>query len=135
MAEGQDIPGITRPMTYEEYLASPVEKARYDIIDGYKVYHRFGKNNMTSPTRLHQDVQGNIFVAFRQYALSTKNCRAYQSAVDGLVKKNPTRTRQPDVMLISDDRLLKNPPPMSRPLLIRPRNWSWRFCLLLIHGE
>jgi hypothetical protein len=29
-----EVPGVTRPMTYEEYLASPEEMARYDILGG-----------------------------------------------------------------------------------------------------
>ena len=33
-----DVPGITRPMTYEEYMSGPEEMARYDIIDGWKIY-------------------------------------------------------------------------------------------------
>jgi Uma2 family endonuclease len=106
-----EIPGVTRPMTYEEYLASPEENARYDIIDGYKVYHRFGKNAMTSPSRIHQRILGNIFVSFRAYALSTKRGEAYQSPCDVLVQRQPVRTRQPDVLLISMDRLALNPPP------------------------
>ncbi len=28
----KDIPGVTRPMTYEEYLAEPEEMRRYDIL-------------------------------------------------------------------------------------------------------
>ena len=58
LSEISEIPGITRPMTYEEYLRSPEERARYDILEGYKVYRRYGKEEMASPTRQHQNIQG-----------------------------------------------------------------------------
>ena len=44
----QDVPGITRPMTYEEYVSGLEEMARYDIIDGWKVYRRYGENRSLS---------------------------------------------------------------------------------------
>jgi Uma2 family endonuclease len=116
-----EIPGITHPMTYAEYLASPEENTRYDIVDGYKTYHRYGTNDMTSPTRIHQTIQGNLYVAFRAYAHTTKRGTAYQSACDVLVQREPLRTRQPDVMLISTPRLRQNPPPdQSAPLAPAP---------------
>ena len=55
-----DVPGITRPMTYEEYISSPEEMARYDILIGWKVYRLYGDNLVPSPTRRHQRILGRL---------------------------------------------------------------------------
>lgn len=107
-----DVPGVTRPMTYEEYLASPEEMRRYDIIDGYKVYHVFGYggNQMTNPTRDHQRVLRRIARPFEDYEERTGAGQAFVSPCDVLIRRNPTRTRQPDVLFISNERLVENAP-------------------------
>jgi len=56
-----DVPGITRPMTYEEYISGPEEMARYDIIDGWKVYRLCGDKQLPNPTREYQQIQGNLY--------------------------------------------------------------------------
>ncbi|WP_395091122.1 Uma2 family endonuclease [Armatimonas sp.] len=108
--EVSEIPGVTRPMTYEEYVRTPEERARYDILDGYKVYRRYGKEEMASPTRLHQNIQGNLYVALRSYALTTRKAKAFLSPCDVLIRHIPLKIRQPDVLLISQERLGQNPP-------------------------
>jgi len=97
-------------MTYEEYLASPEEMSRLDIIDGWKEYRRYGEKQLTSPTRDHQDIQGNLYTAFRSYALATKQVKAIQAPCDVRITLRPLRKRQPDVLLISRARLAQNPP-------------------------
>jgi Uma2 family endonuclease len=108
--EKTEIPGITRPMTYEEYLATPEELARYDILDGYKVYRLYGKEKMASPTRQHQQIQGNLYVLLRQAAREQNLGRAILAPCDVLVRHSPLKVRQPDVMLISSERLEQNAP-------------------------
>ena len=108
--EISEIPGVTRPMTYEEYLRSPEERARYDILDGYKVYRRYGKDEMASPTRQHQSIQGNLYVALRHYATSTQSAKVFLAPCDVLIRHIPLKSRQPDVFLISRERLEQNPP-------------------------
>lgn len=115
----KDIPGVTRPMTYEEYLASPEEMARYDIIDGYKVYYTWGEKRLPNPTRDHQEVQGNLYVAFRAVAQASGQFKVIQAPCDVLVRTNPTKTRQPDLLLISRERLALNPP-SSDPAPLSP---------------
>ena len=105
-----EIPGVTRPMTYEEYIRSPEERARYDILDGYKVYRRYGKEEMASPTRQHQNIQGNLYVALRSYALATHDAKAFLSPCDVLIRHISLKSRQPDVLLISNERLAQNAP-------------------------
>ncbi len=114
-----DIPGVTRPMTYEEYLAGPEEMKRYDIIDGYKIYRTWGEDKVPNPTRNHQEIQANTFEAFRAFQRSIKSGRAIQAPCDVRVVQNPTRTRQPDVLFISNERLARNPPP-SDPSPLAP---------------
>ena len=106
----QEVPGVTRPMTYEEYLESPPEMTRLDIVDGWKEYRRYGEKQLTSPTRDHQDIQGNLYTAFRTYALTTKQAKAIQAPCDVRITTRPLRKRQPDVLLISRERLAQNPP-------------------------
>lgn len=108
----EDIPGVTRPMTYEEYLASPEEMARYDIIDGYKVYRLYGPENdrMTNPTRKHQRIQGRLFRRFLAYEEEAKAGQVIQAPCDVFITGTPRiRARQPDILFISQERLFLNP--------------------------
>ena len=109
-SEISDIPGVTRPMTYEEYIRSPEERARYDILEGYKVYRRYGKEEMAAPTRQHQNIQGNLYVALRHHAMSTQSAKAFLAPCDVLIRHIPLKARQPDVLLISRERLEQNKP-------------------------
>lgn len=105
-----DIPGITRPMTYEEYMASPEEMARYDILDGWKVYRLYGDKQTANPTRLHQRIQGNLYLALREFAETSRQGEAILSPCDVRITFFPLHTRQPDVLLIGRERLSENPP-------------------------
>ena len=102
--------GVTHPLTYAEYLASPVESARYDILDGNKVYRLYGSDAMTSPSRLHQVTQGNLYLLLRGYASASRMGQALMAPCDVLIGTTPLKVRQPDVFLISRERLDRNPP-------------------------
>lgn len=106
-----DIPGITRPMTYEEYLSGPEEMARYDILDGWKVYRLYGEKQLANPTRDHQRLQGNLYSLMRAAAQTTKLGQVLMSPCDVRISLRPLRSRQPDILLISPYRLAQNPPP------------------------
>ena len=60
-----DVPGITRPMTYEEYMAGPEEMARYDIIDGWKVYRLYGVKQ-TALSRVFPELQVAVDAIFQE---------------------------------------------------------------------
>ncbi len=105
-----DVPGITRPMTYEEYISGPEEMARYDIIDGWKVYRLYGDKQLPNPTREHQQIQGSLYLAFRQFTQKNWQGQAIMSPCDVLITWQPWHSRQPDVLLISSERLAQNPP-------------------------
>lgn len=115
----QDVPGITRPMTYEEYISGPEEMARYDIIDGWKVYRLYGVKQLPNPTREHQDIQGNLYIAFRAFAQASRRGKAIQAPCDVRITQRPWRSRQPDVLFISNERLAQNPP-SSDPAPLSP---------------
>ena len=108
--KSKDIPGITRAMTYEEYLASPEEMARYDIIDGFKVYRKYGAKKLPNPTREHQRILRRIARPMEDFEARTHAGEMIVSPCDVLVRRNPTRSRQPDLLFISSERLAQNPP-------------------------
>lgn len=116
---GIEVPGVTRPMTYEEYLASPEEMARYDILDGWKVYRLYGEKQLTNPTIRHQKIERNIARVFEDYESGHHTAVAVVSPCDVLIRERPARTRQPDVLLISNERLadrsIDDPDPLSPP--------------------
>ena len=108
--EKTEVPGVTRPMTYEEYLASPTDSSRYDILGGWKIYRLYGEKQLASPTTRHQDIQGNLYVFLRAFAKSSGVGKAILAPRDVMVTLQPIHTRQPDVMLISRERLSRNAP-------------------------
>ena len=109
-SEISDIPGVTRPMTYEEYIRSPEERARYDILEGYKVYRRYGKEEMAAPTRQHQRLVRRIARLLEDFAAVDNLGECFVAPCDVLIRHIPLKARQPDVLLISRARLEQNPP-------------------------
>jgi Uma2 family endonuclease len=91
-------------LTYEAYMAEEEINRRYDIIDGVREF-------MASPTPRHQDIQGNIYERLRVYQRQTRKGRVVQAACDVLITQSPLRTRQPDILFMSNLRLSLNPPP------------------------
>jgi Uma2 family endonuclease len=110
-AEKPGVPGITRPMTYEEYLGSPEEMARYDIIDGWKVYRLYGMKQLPGPTRRHQRIQQNLSDSFRQFERATQQGQVIPPPCDVLITLRPLHTRQPDLLFIGNERLVQNGDP------------------------
>ena len=111
ISETIDVPGITRPMSYEEYMATPEEMARYDILDGWKVYRLYGDNLMPSPTRTHQTIVLNLAEAFRSFQRRDRLGEVIIAPCDVQITYQPLRSRQPDVLFIGKDRLSQNLPP------------------------
>ena len=105
-----DVPGITRPMTYEEYISGPEEMARYDILDGWKVYRLYGDNLVPSPTRRHQRILGRLLRQLQDYEEQTRNGEAIAAPCDVEVTYQPLKCRQPDLLFISRERLAQNAP-------------------------
>lgn len=129
-----EIPGVTRPMTYEEYLASPEENARYDIIDGYKAYYTFGGTEVTNPTRAHQMIAFNLAKAFDAYRRQVGSGHSLIGPCDVLVSQEPLRTRQPDVLFISEERWQANPSVNTAAPLAPAPELVVEFCLPRTRG-
>jgi Uma2 family endonuclease len=94
-------PQRVRLLTYEAYIAEGEVLARYDIIDGERLF-------MTNPTRWHQDVQSNLADILKAYGRRTGRGRMYLAPCDILISRQPLRTRQPDVLFISNEQLALN---------------------------
>jgi Uma2 family endonuclease len=100
----------TELLTYEQYMAEPEIRKRYDIIDGVRIF-------MTNPSIGHQETQGNIYSAFRAWRQANQAARVIMAPCDVLIRRSPLRTRQPDVLIISHERLggrdLEDPSPLE----------------------
>ena len=108
-----EIPGDVSPklLTYKAYLSEGVVYGRYEIIDGVR---RF----MPNPTPLHQEIAMTISEYLRVWQRKTKVGRTFMAPRDVLVHVNPMRTRQPDVLFISNERIggqpLSDPAPFGQ---------------------
>ena len=88
----------TERLTYEQYMAEEEIRKRYDIIDGVRIF-------MTNPTIRHQEIQGNIYVGLRAWRQVRRVGRVVLAPCDVLIRRSPFRTRQPDVLFITHERL------------------------------
>src|SRR5437762_489790 len=89
---------ITTPLlTYEQYMAEGEINQRYEILDGVR---RF----MPNPSVGHQDICFNIAAALKDYGKSSGKGRMIMAPCDILIRRNPLRTRQPDVLFVSHAR-------------------------------
>ncbi len=91
---------FTGTLTYEQYMAEEEVNCRYDILDGLRVL-------MSNPTRRHQTVAGNIYDNFRDYQVTSRRAKAFFAPCDVLITRVPLRTRQPDVLFISNAQLAR----------------------------
>jgi len=98
IAEAEVAPKL---LTYEDYLREGEINKRYDIIDGIRIFY------MASPTIPHQEYAINILELLRAYQRRTRRGRTLNAPLDVLVSRFPLRTRQPDVLFISKERLLQ----------------------------
>lgn len=98
-------------LTYEDYLSEGVVYGRYEIIDGVRHF-------MPNPTPLHQEIAMTISEFLRAWQKKTKKGRTFMAPRDVLVSMNPMRTRQPDVLFISNERIggqsLSDPAPFGQ---------------------
>ena len=94
---------LEKPLTFDSYLTEGEVNRRYDIIDGIRYY-------MTNPSRLHQDILFTIANLLKVYARSSRAGKVYIAPCDVLIHRFPLRTRQPDVLFMSNERVKQNPP-------------------------
>jgi Uma2 family endonuclease len=84
-------------LTYQEYLDLPEMKARYSIVDGEL-------QMAASPTPDHQTVVQETFVMIDSFVRDHHLGRVFLAPLDIIIRRDPLRTRQPDVMFISNRR-------------------------------
>jgi Uma2 family endonuclease len=100
----------TERLTYEQYMAEEEIRKRYDIIDGVRIF-------MTNPTIAHQKCQGNVYTGIRAWRQVDRIGEVILAPCDVLIQRSPLRTRQPDVLFISQERLgdrsLDDPTPLE----------------------
>ena len=82
-------------LTYQQYLDLPEMKARYSIIDGELVMD-------AAPTPDHQAVLQEIFVKLESLMRALRLGRMFLAPLDIVIRRDPLRTRQPDLMFISN---------------------------------
>jgi Uma2 family endonuclease len=84
-------------LTYADYLSLPEMKARYSIIDGELVMDG-------APTPDHQAVLQEIFVKLDSLMRALRLGKVFLAPLDIVIRRDPLRTRQPDLMFISNAR-------------------------------
>ncbi len=100
-------------LTYEAYMAEPEVQGRYDIINGVRVFQ-------PEVSWKRQRIIGNLAEAISGYG-RVSGSHGVISPFDVLIRRNPLQIRQPDILLISHDRLVQGGgPPKIGPLEIGP---------------
>jgi Uma2 family endonuclease len=84
-------------LTYQQYLDLPEMKARYSIIDGELVMD-------AAPTPNHQTILLELAVILVPFVRARHLGRVFTAPLDILIRRDPLRTRQPDLMFISNAR-------------------------------
>ncbi len=83
------------PLTFEEYLCTPLTRNRYEILDGV-VYMS------PAPTSYHQILIFRLCKIFDAHVTSQRLGFIIPSPVDVVIAQSPrTRTRQPDLLYLS----------------------------------
>ncbi len=87
----------TKLLTYEDYLAASEMKKRYEIINGVMEL-------MTpAPSIKHQESLGELYLVMRR-AVANRG-RVILAPCDIIISRRPLRTRQPDLLFVSSERL------------------------------
>lgn len=90
-------------LTYDQYLAEGEINRRYEILNGVRFF-------MTNPTRRYQRIQRRLVLLLAPFEEQEHQGQTLAAPCDILITKQPLRTRQPDVLFISNDRLARNAP-------------------------
>lgn len=87
----------TKKLTFEEWLALPEIKQRYEIVDGVLLMP-------PGPTPDHQWVMQKIFRPLADFVEDKGLGVVLDAPVDLLIQREPLRTRQPDILYLSAER-------------------------------
>ena len=83
-------------LTYEEYLETPETMVRCEVVDGEVI--------KAGPSVYHQTISGNINEPVRAFVRRNRLGRVLYSPVDVIVRRDPLRVRQPDLLFVSNER-------------------------------
>jgi Uma2 family endonuclease len=86
-----------RRLTYEAWLALPETKQRYEIVDGVLIMP-------PAPTPDHQWVTMELSARLRSFVNQKELGVVLAAPVDLLIRREPLRTRQPDILYLSAER-------------------------------
>lgn len=84
-------------LTYAQYVETPLHGS-YAIVDG--VLHP-----IPAPSWKHQRILGKLFRQLLVYEESHRTGKAQIAPLDVVIRREPLRTRQPDALFISQERL------------------------------
>src|SRR5262245_22500830 len=88
----------TQKLTYEEFMKLPETKQRYEVIDGEL---RFMS---PAPTTQHQIILRGLFRLLDRFVTDHHLGEVLFAPLDILIRRTPLRTRQPDLLFISQQR-------------------------------
>ena len=86
----------TQLLTYEEYLDTPEIEGRFDIVDGEIIM-------AAAPTNEHQETIGEFYFILRPFVIERNLGKVLFAPLDIVIRRNPLRTRQPDLLLLSNE--------------------------------
>lgn len=84
-------------LTYETYLTLPEMQQRYAILDGEIVM-------AAALNPLHQTVVLELAIRLAAFVRERQLGRVFVAPLDVLIRREPLRTRQPDLMSITQER-------------------------------
>ena len=90
----------TQLLTYEEYLDTPEIEGRFDIVDGEMIM-------APSPIPEHQITSKRFLVILDPFVIERNLGELLFAPLDIVIRRNPLRTRQPDLLLLSNESLAR----------------------------
>lgn len=87
----------TTRLTYEQYLEGPEIKQRYDIVDGEMIFMA------PAPTVNHQRILRRLVRVIDSFVTDGELGEVLFAPVDVIVQRRPLRTRQPDLLFVSNE--------------------------------
>jgi Uma2 family endonuclease len=87
----------TKHLSFADYLLLPTIRQRYDIIDGEMVM-------TAAPIGRHQRIIGRLYRVLDDYLQTTRRGIVLFAPCDILIRREPLRTRQPDLFIFLSGR-------------------------------
>lgn len=100
----------SRRLSWEEYLRWEEERTRYEIIDGEV-------QELPTPTLKHQRILALLMDCLRAFVLGKRLGDLLTAPFDFVIRREPLRTRQPDLFFLSREREAEWKPQLNAPRL------------------